>query len=126
MTFLGWHCCLLCYWKYDSKIGRNGAIGQSNYAASKAGVDGFTKASAKELGRFKVRCNSIQPGFIDTPMTSHLAEQNPKTVQFLMAMMPIKRFGQPNDVAQVALFLASDNSSYITAASIQVDGGLNL
>jgi meso-butanediol dehydrogenase/(S,S)-butanediol dehydrogenase/diacetyl reductase len=59
-------------------------------------------------------------------MTSHLAEQNPKTVQFLMAMMPIKRFGQPNDVAQVALFLASDNSSYITAASIQVDGGLNL
>lgn len=108
----------------SSIIGKYGAIGQSNYAASKAGVDGFTRASAKELGKFKVRCNSIQPGFIDTPMTAHLAELNPKQVQFMMALMAIKRFGQPEDIAQTALFLASDNSSYITGTHIEVNGGL--
>lgn len=101
----------------SSIIGKYGAIGQSNYAASKAGVDGFTRASAKELGKFKVRCNSIQPGFIDTPMTANAA-LHPKQVQFMMALMAIKRFGQPDDIAQTALFLASDNSSYITGRSL--------
>lgn len=107
----------------SSIIGRYGAIGQANYAASKAGVDGFTRSCAKELGKFKVRCNSIQPGFIDTPMTANAA-LHPKQIQFMMALMAIKRFGQPDDIAQTALFLASDNSSYITGTHIEVNGGL--
>ena len=104
-----------------SVVGVKGNAGQSNYAASKAGIIGFTKSVALELGSRNVRCNAIAPGFIETEMTEKLDE---KTVQSWRDAIPLKRGGRPKDVADCALFLASDLSAYVTGQVIQVDGGM--
>lgn len=104
-----------------SVVGVKGNAGQGNYAASKAGIIGFTKSVALELGSRNVRCNAIAPGFIETEMTEKLDE---KTVQGWRDAIPLKRGGSPEDVAHCALFLASDLSTYITGQVIQVDGGM--
>lgn len=104
-----------------SIVGKIGNLGQANYAASKAGVEGLTRTCAKELGRFGVRCNAVLPGFIQTPMTEHVPE---KVLENIKKQIPLARLGQPSDVADVITFLASDRSSYITGISIEVTGGL--
>lgn len=105
----------------SSVVGIKGNAGQANYSASKAGVIGFTKSVALELGSRNIRSNAIAPGFIETEMTGQLDE---KTVQGWRDAIPLKRGGTPTDVANLALFLASDLSSYITGQVISVDGGM--
>jgi len=105
----------------SSVVGIQGNAGQSNYAASKAGVLGFTKSIALELGSRNIRCNAIAPGFIETEMTGALDE---KTVQGWREAIPLKRGGSPEDVANLCVFLASDMSTYITGQTINVDGGM--
>ena len=105
----------------SSVVGVKGNAGQSNYAASKAGVIGFSKSIALELGSRNIRCNVIAPGFIETEMTSKLSEE---VVAGWRAGIPLKRGGTPNDVANACVFLASDLSSYITGQVINVDGGM--
>lgn len=105
----------------SSVVGVKGNAGQTNYAASKAGMIGFTKSVALELGSRNIRCNSIAPGFIETEMTGKLDE---KTVQGWRDAIPLKRGGSPEDVANACLFLASDLSAYVTGQVINVDGGM--
>lgn len=105
----------------SSVVGVKGNAGQANYAASKAGMIGFTKSVALELGSRNIRCNAIAPGFIETEMTDKLDE---KTVQGWRDAIPLKRGGQPADVANLVMFLASDLSAYITGQTIHVDGGM--
>jgi 3-oxoacyl-[acyl-carrier protein] reductase len=105
-----------------SIVGMKGQAGQTNYAASKAGIIGFTKSVADELGSRSIRCNAIAPGFISTDMTDALAEE---TKQTYFKQIPMVRFGSAEEVANVALFLASDLSSYVTGQVISVCGGLN-
>jgi len=105
----------------SSIVGTGGNAGQANYAASKAGMNGFTKSVAKELGSRGIRCNSIAPGFIETEMTHGLNEEQKK--QWLETI-PLKRAGSPDDVANLVSFLGSDASSYITGQVINVCGGL--
>lgn len=104
-----------------SVVGLKGNAGQANYAASKAGILGFTKSVALELGSRGVRSNAIAPGFIETEMTDKLDE---KTVQGWRDAIPLKRGGSPEDVANACVFLGSDMSAYITGQTIQVDGGM--
>ena len=104
-----------------SVVGLKGNAGQANYAASKAGIIGFTKSVALELGSRNIRCNAIAPGFIETEMTDQLDE---KTVQGWRDAIPLKRGGKPEDVAHCAVFLASDQSDYISGQVLQVDGGM--
>jgi len=104
-----------------SVVGLKGNAGQANYAASKAGILGFTKSIALELGSRGIRSNAIAPGFIETEMTDALDED---TVQGWREAIPLKRGGQPEDVADACIFLGSDMSSYITGQVIQVDGGM--
>lgn len=104
-----------------SVVGIKGNAGQTNYAASKAGIIGFTKSVALELGSRGIRANTIAPGFIETEMTDQL---DPATVQSWRDAIPLKRGGQPEDVANLAVFLGSDLSSYISGQTIQVDGGM--
>lgn len=104
-----------------SVVGINGNAGQSNYAASKAGVIGFTKSVAKEFAGKKIRVNAIAPGFITTDMTEVLPDRVKESV---MTSIPMKRFGESEEIANVAVFLASDLSSYITGEVIKVDGGM--
>ena len=105
----------------SSVVGVSGNAGQSNYAASKAGLIGFTKSIAQELGSRNIRCNAIAPGFIETEMTAALDE---KVVQEWRNSIPLKRGGTPMDVANLTIFLASDMSSYITGQTINVCGGM--
>lgn len=104
-----------------SIVGVKGNAGQANYAASKAGVIGFSKSIALELGSRNIRCNAIAPGFIETEMTAALDE---KTVQGWRDAIPLKRGGQPEDVANACVFLASDMSTYISGQVLNVDGGM--
>ncbi|MGB5437854.1 MAG: 3-oxoacyl-[acyl-carrier-protein] reductase [Maribacter sp.] len=104
-----------------SVVGAKGNAGQANYAASKAGMVGFTKSIALELGSRSIRCNAIAPGFIETEMTEKLDE---KVVQSWRDAIPLKRGGTPDDIANACLFLASDLSSYITGQVIHVNGGM--
>jgi 3-oxoacyl-[acyl-carrier protein] reductase len=105
----------------SSVVGVKGNAGQSNYAASKAGIIGFTKSVALELGSRNIRCNAIAPGFIETEMTGALDE---KIVQQWRDSIPLKRGGTAEDVANLTLFLASDLSAYITGQCINVCGGM--
>ena len=105
----------------SSVVGVKGNAGQSNYSASKAGMIGFTKSMALELGSRNIRCNCIAPGFIETEMTEKLSDD---VVQTWRNSIPLKRGGSTNDVANAALFLASDLSSYVTGQVINVCGGM--
>ncbi|MCX7697975.1 MAG: 3-oxoacyl-[acyl-carrier-protein] reductase [Candidatus Goldbacteria bacterium] len=107
--------------KISSVIGLMGNVGQVNYAASKAGVIGITKSIAKELASRNVRVNAVCPGYIKTAMTDKLSEEAKNAI---LQLIPTKTMGQPQDVANVVLFLASDLSSYITGETIRVDGGM--
>ncbi|WP_234109472.1 MULTISPECIES: 3-oxoacyl-[acyl-carrier-protein] reductase [Chryseobacterium] len=104
-----------------SVVGVKGNAGQANYAASKAGVIGFSKSIALELGSRNIRCNAIAPGFIETEMTAALDE---KTVQGWKEAIPLKRGGTPEDVANACVFLGSEMSAYITGQVLNVDGGM--
>jgi 3-oxoacyl-[acyl-carrier protein] reductase len=108
----------------SSVIGEMGNAGQSSYAASKAGVIGFTKSVAKELGSRNIRCNAIAPGFVETDMTSYLKEGDGG--EKYKAGIPLGRFATTDDIANVTLFLASDMGSYVTGQTISVCGGLNI
>jgi 3-oxoacyl-[acyl-carrier protein] reductase len=108
----------------SSVIGEMGNAGQSSYAASKAGVIGFTKSIAKELGSRNIRCNAVAPGFVETDMTSYLKEG--EGAEKYKATIPLGRFASAEDIANVTLFLASDMSSYITGQVISACGGLNI
>lgn len=105
----------------SSVVGIMGNAGQANYAAAKAGIIGLTKTVAKELAGRGVTCNAIAPGYIDTDMTKVL---NPKAQEAMLSAVPMKRAGTPEDVADLALFLAGDGAKYITGEVIRVDGGL--
>jgi 3-oxoacyl-[acyl-carrier protein] reductase len=105
----------------SSVVGVKGNAGQSNYAASKAGIIGFTKSVALELGSRNIRCNAIAPGFIETEMTGSLDE---KVIQQWRDSIPLKRGGSAEDVANLTLFLASDMSGYITGQCINICGGM--
>ncbi len=104
-----------------SVVGVKGNAGQSNYAASKAGVIGFTKSVALELGSRNIRCNAIAPGFIETEMTEKLGEE---VIANWRNSIPLKRGGSPEDVANATLFLASDLSAYVTGQTLHVCGGM--
>ena len=104
-------------------VGVSGNAGQSNYAASKAGLIGFSKSIAQELGSRNIRCNAIAPGFIETEMTEVL---DPKVVEQWRSTIPLKRGGTPQDVANATVFLGSDMSTYITGQTIHVCGGMTM
>ena len=108
----------------SSVIGEMGNAGQCSYAASKAGIIGFTKSIAKELGSRNIRCNSIAPGFVETDMTSYLKDG--EGADKYKSDIPLGKFATTEDIANAALFLASDMSSYITGQTISVCGGLNI
>ena len=108
----------------SSIIGLRGNAGQSSYAASKAGIIGFTKSMAHELGSRNIRCNAIAPGFVETDMTNYLKEG--EASKAFLDKIPLGRFGKAEEIADSTLFLASDMSSYITGQVISVCGGLNI
>ncbi|WP_449384879.1 3-oxoacyl-[acyl-carrier-protein] reductase [Chitinophaga parva] len=108
----------------SSIIGIQGNAGQSSYAASKAGIIGFTKSVAKELGSRNIRCNAIAPGFIETDMTHYLQDGDAKNNY--MEKIPLGRFGTTEDIANSCLFLASDMGAYLTGQTLSVCGGLNI
>jgi len=107
----------------SSVVGVFGNAGQANYAASKAGIIGFTKSMAKEVGSRNIRCNAIAPGFIKTEMTGDL---DVKTKEFYMANIPLKDFGAVDDIANACIYLASDMSRYVTGQVLSVCGGMNI
>ncbi|TXR53517.1 3-oxoacyl-ACP reductase FabG [Reinekea thalattae] len=105
----------------SSVVGSMGNAGQANYCAAKAGVEGFTRSLAREIGSRNITVNSIAPGFIQTDMTHDLPEDVKET---LMKQIPLNRLGQPEEIAHAALFLASDGASYISGETIHVNGGM--
>ncbi|MCB0519320.1 MAG: 3-oxoacyl-[acyl-carrier-protein] reductase [Lewinellaceae bacterium] len=106
----------------SSIVGVGGNAGQANYAASKAGVFGFTKSIAKEVGSRNIRCNAVAPGFIETEMTEALDD---KTKESYLANIPLKRFGKGEEVADVCVFLGSDMSAYVSGQTVSVCGALS-
>lgn len=108
----------------SSVIGEMGNAGQGSYAASKAGVIGFTKSVAKELGSRNIRCNAVAPGFVETDMTSYLKEGT--NADKYLSMIPLGKFASGEDIANVCLFLACDMGSYITGQTISACGGMNI
>lgn len=122
------HCCRHFLHKKSGKIinissiaGISGNVGQANYSSAKAGMIGLTKTAARELAGRGITCNAIAPGFIDTDMTQKMME---KAREAVVGSIPMKRAGKPDDVANLAAFLADDSASYITGEVIRVDGGL--
>lgn len=107
----------------SSVVGLRGNAGQVNYAASKAGIIGLTKSVAKELSGRGITCNAIAPGFIETEMTDKLSD---KIKENILGEIPLKRFGVPQDVAELAYFLAGEHSRYITGQVVAVDGGMSM
>lgn len=107
----------------SSVVGLDGNIGQTNYVATKAGVVGMTKVWARELGRYMIRVNVIAPGFVATEMVMSMPE---KVLENMQSRVPLARMGQPKDIANAYLFLASEEASYITGAVLRVDGGIVL
>jgi len=107
----------------SSLVGQRGNFGQTNYAAAKAGIIGFTKALTKEVGRFGVTVNAVAPGFIETRLTENLPSEVIETVK---KFTPLGRFGKPEEVASLVVFLASEEANFITGAVINIDGGLPL
>jgi 3-oxoacyl-[acyl-carrier protein] reductase len=105
----------------SSVVGGMGNAGQANYAAAKAGLEGLTRALARELGSRNITVNAVAPGFIDTDMTRALTEEQSKS---MLAAVPLGRFGQPEEIAQPVLFLASPMAAYITGTTLQVNGGM--
>ncbi len=105
-----------------SYVGLYGNFGQTNYAAAKAGVIGFTQSLAAELGRKGFTVNAIAPGFIETPMTDFLKEE---ARTWMLNKIPVQRFGQPEDIANTCLFLASEEASYLNGICLSIDGGMN-
>jgi len=108
----------------SSVIGEMGNAGQASYAASKAGVIGFTKSVAKELGSRNIRCNAVAPGFVETDMTSYLQDGN--SADKYKSLIPLGRFAAAQDIANVCLFLASDMGNYVTGQTISACGGMNI
>lgn len=106
----------------SSIVGIQGNAGQANYAASKAGIIGFSKSLAKEMGKRNIRCNVVAPGFIQTDMTDELSEDVQKSY---MSNIPLNRFGQPEEIAGACIFLASDLGKYVNGQTLAVDGGLS-
>ncbi|MFI8438022.1 3-oxoacyl-[acyl-carrier-protein] reductase [Streptomyces sp. NPDC079020] len=107
----------------SSVAGVHGNATQSNYSASKAGIIGFSKALAKEVGRYGIRANVVAPGFIETDMTAELAEKVKKDAA---KQIPLRRFGQAEEVADLVAFLASERAAYITGSVLQIDGGITI
>ena len=105
----------------SSVVGRMGNAGQANYAATKAGAEGFTRALAKELGSRAITVNAVAPGFIDTDMTKELSEENRN---LMLSQIPLSHLGQPEEIAGTVAFLVSDAASYITGETIHVNGGM--
>lgn len=124
-------CCITTFLKQKSGIivnissssGIHPLPGQTNYASAKAGVIGFTKALAKEVAPYNIRVNAVAPGFVETDMTRNLSE---KYRERLIKTIPVGRFGTPEEVARVVIFLCSDRSGFITGQTIEIDGGLSL
>lgn len=107
----------------SSVVGITGNAGQTNYSASKAGIIGFTKSLARELASKNINVNAIAPGFIETDMTTELSE---KVKESMLSSIPLKRYGQPEDIANLVSFLCTEKASYITGQVIQVDGGMGI
>ena len=107
----------------SSVVGLSGGAGQANYAASKAGLVGFARSVARELGSRNITANVIAPGFVDTDMTRELSEERRKEI---LAQVPARRYAQPAEIAGAVAFLASDDAAYITGAVLPVDGGLGM
>lgn len=105
----------------SSVVGSMGNAGQSNYAATKAGMEGFSRSLAKELGSRNITVNSVAPGFIDTDMTRELSED---TKNMMLAQIPLSRLGEPEEIAAVVAFLAGDSGAYVTGETIHVNGGM--
>jgi len=105
----------------SSVVGSSGNVGQSNYAAAKAGLEGFSRALAMEIGSRGITVNAVAPGFIDTDMTRELGEEQ---TNLLLSKIPLARYGQPEEIAAVVAFLASDQAGYITGETVHVNGGM--
>jgi 3-oxoacyl-[acyl-carrier protein] reductase len=105
----------------SSVVGASGNAGQTNYSASKAGIEGFTRSLAKEIGSRGITVNTVAPGFIDTDMTKLLPEEQKNA---LLAQIPMKRLGEPDEIAKVVSFLVSEQASYVTGETLHVNGGM--
>ena len=105
----------------SSVVGASGNAGQTNYSASKAGIEGFTRSLAKEIGSRGITVNTVAPGFIDTDMTKLLPEDQKNA---LLAQIPMKRLGEPDEIAKVVSFLVSEQASYVTGETLHVNGGM--